>query len=247
MASSLLAPAKVDYPSSDGQPMAESDYQRTPLSYAVDRLRRHFRHRDDVYVSGNLFIYYEAGNSEAAVAPDVFVVLGTSNADRRQLPSVGGAQGPDFVLEITSRRTYREDQVKKRELYRSLGVQEYWQYDPTRDYLGAAAAGPGADRRGVSAAAGAGVGGRYAGAGERGAGTGVAAGGSRAALSRSGDRSGPAEPCRNRRGAAAGETGSAGAACSETALRGRRRRRGLRKGCRPACGGSAGGGTPGVR
>ena len=47
MASSLRAPAKVDYPSSDGQPMAESDYQRTPLTYAVDRLRRHFRHRDD--------------------------------------------------------------------------------------------------------------------------------------------------------------------------------------------------------
>ena len=32
MASSLRAPAKVDYPSSDGQPMAGSDYQRTPLT-----------------------------------------------------------------------------------------------------------------------------------------------------------------------------------------------------------------------
>ena len=32
MASSLLTPAKVDYPSSDGQPLAESDYQRTPLT-----------------------------------------------------------------------------------------------------------------------------------------------------------------------------------------------------------------------
>jgi hypothetical protein len=135
MASSLRAPAKVDYPSSDGQPMAGSDYQRTPLTYAVDRLRRHFRHRDDVYVSGNLFIYYEAGNSEAAVAPDVFVVRGATNADRPSYRLWEEPKGPDFVLEITSRRTYREDQLKKRELYRSLGVQEYWQYDPTRDYL----------------------------------------------------------------------------------------------------------------
>ena len=39
------------------------------------------------------------------------------------------------MLEITSRTTYREDQGRKRELYLSLGVQEYWQYDPTRDYL----------------------------------------------------------------------------------------------------------------
>ena len=38
-------------------------------------------------------------------------------------------------MEITSRTTYREDQGRKRKLYLSLGVQEYWQYDPTRDYL----------------------------------------------------------------------------------------------------------------
>ena len=39
------------------------------------------------------------------------------------------------MLEITSRSTRREDQVSKRELYRSLRVQEYWQFDPTHDYL----------------------------------------------------------------------------------------------------------------
>ncbi len=42
MASPPVAPAKVHYPSSDGKPMAESDFQRTPLTYAVDRLRQHF-------------------------------------------------------------------------------------------------------------------------------------------------------------------------------------------------------------
>ena len=44
-------------------------------------------------------------------------------------------KAPDFVLEITSRSTRREDQVSKRALYRSLGVREYWQFDPTNDYL----------------------------------------------------------------------------------------------------------------
>ena len=42
MASSLSAPpapaAAIDYPSSDGKPMAESDFQRKPLTYAVDCL-----------------------------------------------------------------------------------------------------------------------------------------------------------------------------------------------------------------
>ena len=110
MATSLLAPAQVDYPSSDGRPMAESDHQRTPLTYAVDRLRHHFRDRDDVYVSGNLLIYYEEGNVGARVAPDVFVVVGAPNRDRSSYLLWQEPKGPDFVLEITSRRTYREDQ-----------------------------------------------------------------------------------------------------------------------------------------
>ncbi|MDE0027125.1 MAG: Uma2 family endonuclease [Spirochaetaceae bacterium] len=135
MASPPLAPAKVHYPSSDGKPMAESDFQRTPLTYAVDRLRQHFRSRRDVYVSGNLLLYYQEGNPRAVVAPDVFVVLGASSADRSTYRLWEEPKGPDFVLEITSRTTYREDQGRKRELYRSLGVREYWQYDPTRDYL----------------------------------------------------------------------------------------------------------------
>ena len=135
MASPLLAPAKVRYPSSDGKPMAESDFQRTPLMYAVGRLRRHFRRRRDVYVSGNLLIYYQEGVPSAVVSPDVFVVLGAGNQDRSSYLLWKEPKEPDFVLEITSRTTYREDQGRKREVYRTLGVREYWQYDPTGDYL----------------------------------------------------------------------------------------------------------------
>ena len=39
--------------------MAETDAQGIPLMYAVTGLRDYFRHRPDVYVSGNLLIYYE--------------------------------------------------------------------------------------------------------------------------------------------------------------------------------------------
>ena len=136
MASSLSTPAAaaVDYPSTDGKPMAESDFQLHPLIYAVERLRRYFRNDPDVYVSGNLLIYYEAGNKRKAVAPDVFVVFGARDVKRSSYLLWEEPKAPDFVLEITSRSTWREDQ-EKRELYRRLGVREYCQYDPTRDYL----------------------------------------------------------------------------------------------------------------
>ena len=62
--------------------MAETDAQGIPLMYAVTGLRDYFRQRPDVYVSGNLLIYYEEGNKDASVAPDVFVVIGVPNHPR---------------------------------------------------------------------------------------------------------------------------------------------------------------------
>jgi Uma2 family endonuclease len=127
--------ATVEYPSSDGLPMAESDFQRKPLTYAVEALDIYFQHRADVYVSGNMFIYYEEGNPEAVVAPDVFVVCGTAKQERSSYFLWREPKGPDFVLEITSRRTRSQDQGPKRGTYAFLGVPEYFQYDPTGDYL----------------------------------------------------------------------------------------------------------------
>ena len=45
MASSTVAPAAVEYPSSDGKPVAESDFQLTPIAYARDALRDYYRSR----------------------------------------------------------------------------------------------------------------------------------------------------------------------------------------------------------
>ena len=55
------APAAVPihYPSSDGQPIAENDAQRNAIMYGISALTRHFRRRWDVYVSGDLLIYFQ--------------------------------------------------------------------------------------------------------------------------------------------------------------------------------------------
>src|SRR5215470_372727 len=125
----------IEYPSSDGLPMAETDFQRKPLIYAVEALDAYFRHRPDVYVSGNLFLYYEEGNPRAVVAPDVFVVFGAIKRDRPSYFLWREPKAPDFVLEITSKSTRSEDQESKPQTYAQLGVREYVQYDPTGDYL----------------------------------------------------------------------------------------------------------------
>ena len=118
--------------------MAESEFQLVPMLYALNVLRMHFRGREDVYVGGDMFVYHEEGNPRAVVAPDVFVVIGApkrAEHPRDTYKLWEEPKGPDFVLEILSSRTWKADLGSKRALYASLGVAEYWLFDPTREHL----------------------------------------------------------------------------------------------------------------
>ena len=128
-------PAEVEYPYSDDQPMAESDFQLAPLVYAITALRAHFHPRQDVYVCGDMFLYFREGDPRSVVAPDVFVVIGAPPHRRWSYKLWEEPKAPDFILEVTSRSTRHVDQGRKRDVYASLGVGEYWLFDPTGDYL----------------------------------------------------------------------------------------------------------------
>ncbi|MFW9262049.1 Uma2 family endonuclease [Nostoc sp. CALU 546] len=126
----------IEYPDEDGKPMTEGDIQFSYLAYAINALKIYFQNHPDVYVAGNLFIYYEKGYPESVVAPDVFVVFGVENRDRPSYKTwEENIQTPNFVLEITSKTTRSKDQGAKKGIYAFLGVREYFQYDPTGDYL----------------------------------------------------------------------------------------------------------------
>jgi Uma2 family endonuclease len=126
---------EIEYPTADGQPMAETTLHRKIMTDMIEGLEHHFEHMPDVWVGGNLFLYYERGNPRAVVAPDVLLVHGVSKWDRRiyKLWEEGG-RVPSLVMEITSSSTHDED-VDKKEDYRRLGVAEYFLFDPYGDYL----------------------------------------------------------------------------------------------------------------
>lgn len=126
---------EVFYPESDGQPMAETDLHRDLMVDLIRALRRRYLDEPDVYVTGNLFFYFVKGDPRAVVAPDLFLVKGVPKGRRRIYKLWEEGRVPSLVIELTSDSTREEDVSKKKNLYERLGVEEYFYFDPYRDYL----------------------------------------------------------------------------------------------------------------
>jgi len=114
--------------------MGETDLHRDEMVREIELLRRFFEGQE-VYVSGNLLMYYRQGNPKKCVVPDVFVVKGLQPNQRRTYKLWIERRAPDAIVEVTSRKTKKKDTVAKPKLYRRLGVKEYFLFDPTEDYL----------------------------------------------------------------------------------------------------------------
>lgn len=126
----------VEYPETDGQPMAESDLHQDEMIYLRLALREHFRGVPDIYVAGNLFLYFKKGDPRSVVAPDLFVVKGVPSRPRKTyLLWKEEGRIPCLVVEITSDSTSHEDLGAKKALYERLGVEEYILFDLLGDYL----------------------------------------------------------------------------------------------------------------
>ena len=123
------------YPDSDGKPMAVSDFHRRILTRTLQVLDSHFEKRPEVYVSGDILMYYVEGDPRKSVAPDVLVTFGLGKKPRRTYLVWKEGKVPDFAMEFSSESTYRNDLGRKMELYASLGIQDYFLYDAEGLYL----------------------------------------------------------------------------------------------------------------
>ncbi len=93
-----------------------------------------FNQRPDVFLDFDSNICYHRSNLNVRVSPDVYLVFGVDAQAIRPrklyLPWEVG-KPPDWVLEIASESTGREDINHKPATYARIGVPEYWRFDPT--------------------------------------------------------------------------------------------------------------------
>src|SRR5690349_8225086 len=93
---------EVTYPCSDGQPVGETPVHRDNLLLTIEILEERYKAKPNVYVSGNMFLYYVKGDKRKHVSPDVFVVDGIAkDKPRKAFLLWEELKGPDLVIEFT--------------------------------------------------------------------------------------------------------------------------------------------------
>jgi len=127
----FVDPYEPEFPSDDGEPMAESTLQYQWIVTIKEGIAALFADRDDVFVAADLLWYADRTNKYDVVAPDVLVVFGRPRGHRRSYREwVEEGVVPQVVFEIDSPSNTAAEMTRKLAIYDRRGVEEYYYYDP---------------------------------------------------------------------------------------------------------------------
>jgi Uma2 family endonuclease len=129
-------PPAVEYPDSDGLPMAENTLQYKWIVLAKEGIEAVFAEDPNVFVAADLFWYPVEGKPKIRYAPDVLVAVGRPKGNRGSYKTwEEGGIAPQVVFEILSPGNRPGEMKLKRLFYEEHGVEEYYIYDPDSGLL----------------------------------------------------------------------------------------------------------------
>ena len=128
------ATSEIIYPSSDGEPLAETQQHVLAILMALALLRLYLQEQPAV-VFADQFLYYIEGNPRARVAPDVMVLFDIEKRLYANYKIWEEQQTPAIIFEVTSVGTKETDWNFKKTLYEQMGVTEYWLFDPYGEWI----------------------------------------------------------------------------------------------------------------
>jgi Uma2 family endonuclease len=132
----VTAASEIEYPESDGKPLAENTRQFEWIQVLSGNLQSLFADRDDVFVSGDQLWYPVEGNNSLCQAPDVYVVFGRPKGHRRSWKQWEENDTPmTVVFEIVSPGNSIPEMIEKFHFYDTHGVEEFYIYDPETNRL----------------------------------------------------------------------------------------------------------------
>ncbi len=124
----------IIYPSSDGEPVAETYDHLYAILTTLEVLKQYLTGRQAT-VLADQFLYYAQGFPRLRIAPDVMVIFDVEPGGRDNYKTWEEGQVPVVIFEMTSKSTQDQDKTFKKTLYEQLGVQEYWLFDPKGEWI----------------------------------------------------------------------------------------------------------------
>ena len=119
----------------DREPDDMTSYRQLAATSIIDPLRHYLGGRDTTLVTGEQYLCRVVTQSLAGSRyPDLLIAFDVDmDAYQHSNGYVINDQGkpPDFVMEIASLKTGREDVIGKRDDYAGFGIPEYWRFDET--------------------------------------------------------------------------------------------------------------------
>lgn len=104
---------EIFYPSSDGEPLAETSVHVDAIIHAVVALRQYLAQQQAI-VLADQFLYYAQGYPKLRVAPDIMVIWDVLPGPRDNYKTWEEGPVPSVVFEITSEGTRDHDQGYKK-------------------------------------------------------------------------------------------------------------------------------------
>ena len=125
--------SQIEYPDSDGRPMADNTLQYEWIVTIKGGLDGVFQNDPQVFVAGDLLWYPVEGDNKTRVAPDAMVAFGRPKGYRGSYKQwQEGGIAPQVVFEVLSPGNTVREMSRKLRLYERFGVEEYYEFDPDR-------------------------------------------------------------------------------------------------------------------
>ena len=125
----------VYYPEEREDDMGETSIHINLIADLLKTLKLFFKKREDVFLSANMNLYFEPGNSRRWYAPDLLVAFGVPNVERSSYLLWREQVFPQVLIEIASEKTWKNDVDEKLRIYEEFGAEEYYILDPEFAYL----------------------------------------------------------------------------------------------------------------
>ncbi len=127
----LRIPQAIDYPETDGQPMAENTIQYRWITTIREGVESMFPAPAEVFTEADLFWYPVEGHPEIVQAPDVLIAFGRPKGERGSyMQWLEGGIAPQVVFEVLSPGNRKPQMKAKLGFYKKYDVEEYYIYDP---------------------------------------------------------------------------------------------------------------------